>query len=669
LKNFMLRHIRDYVRPRLALKLGLLVLVSTGLISALTFRFSNRVARALVRREVEANARELARSTVNQLETILRSVQPLPQMLAHHAARRNLTRDELVELIQDELSANPHLYGSAVAYAPGLPGTDARPMAPYVFRKQGRFHYADLAAASYDYASQDWFLRPREMGKPVWTEPYFDEGGGETMMCTYAVPFYRDVDGVRTFAGVVGVDIELVHLTRIVSAVRPHQSGYAFLLSQTGQVLSHPNQEYVFVKSVFSLADESGDAQWREIGGKMIRGGEDFVRVRSPNTGWISWLYYAPVSSGWSMGILFPEEAILADLQAMRRVTIAVGILGLVLALAAIALVSRSVTRPIRMLALQTHEIARGNLDAAVPPLASGDEVGDLANSFESMRRALKDYIANLAASTAARERIESELKIARAIQRNFLPRRFPAFPGRTEFDLYARVEAAKAVGGDLYDFFLLDEHHLFFSIGDVSGKGVPAALFMAVTKTLIKGVARQNLPPAEVLARVNRELFTDNEELMFVTLFCGVLDLRTGEVHYTNAGHPPPLRLAPAAGATWVDLPPGPLLGIAPTAEYVTKTLRLEPMDTLLLYTDGVHEAMDPHQNTFGEARLQAFAASQIGAAPQDLVEGLFAAVRGFAGQEEQSDDITVLALQYRSANAGPEPPIPAGARPVGRC
>jgi sigma-B regulation protein RsbU (phosphoserine phosphatase) len=277
------------------------------------------------------------------------------------------------------------------------------------------------------------------------------------------------------------------------------------------------------------------------------------------------------------------------------------------------------------------------------------------------MRLALKEYIANLAASTAAKERIESELKIARTIQQNFLPRRFPPFPGRAEFDLYAHVEAAKAVGGDLYDFFLLDEQHLFFSVGDVSGKGVPAALFMAVTKTLVKGVARQNLRPSEILARVNRELFTDNDELMFVTLFCGVLDLRTGELEYTNAGHLPPLRLAQGAGATWVDLPEGPVLGVAPAAEYTTKILRLEPMDTLLLYTDGVHEAMNPHQNTFGEARLQAFAASQIGAAPKDLVEGLFAAVRGFAGQEEQSDDITVLALQYRSANAAPGTPVPA--------
>ncbi len=646
----MFRFIRNLVRPRLALKLGLLVLLSTGLIFALTYRGSKRVARTLILRQVEANARELARGSVNQIEAVLRSVQPLPQLLAHHVAGRNLTRDELVELIQAELLASPHLYGGAVAYAPGAPPAEPRPMAPYVFWKEGRLRYADLANAAYDYVSQDWYLLPRELGKAVWTEPHFDEGGGEAMMCVYAVPFYRDVNGVRTFAGVVGVDIELDYLTRIVTSVRPYQSGYAFLLSQNGQILSHPNKQYVFRESIFSLADETGNPQWREIGRKMVRGGEGFVRVRSPNTGLISWLYYAPVSSGWSMGILFPEEVILADLRAMNRVTVWIGAVGLGLTLVAIAVLSMSVTRPIRMLARQTRQIARGNLELAVPPVASGDEVGDLADSFESMRRALKEYIANLAVTTAAKERIESELKIARAIQHSFLPRRFPPFPGRTEFDLHAHVEAAKAVGGDLFDFFLLDEHHLFFSIGDVSGKGVPAALFMAVTKTLVKGAARQNSCPSEVLTKVNQELFTDNEELMFVTLFCGVLDLRAGELQYSNAGHLPPLRLASGGGASWVDLPAGSVLGIAPTTYYTTKTLRLEPMDTLLLYTDGVSEAMDPHQNSYGETRLQAFAASQIGIPPKDLVEALFASVRGFAGQEEQSDDITVLALQYRS-------------------
>jgi len=645
----MCRFFAEHFRPTLALKLGFLVLASTGLIFLLAFGYSNHVARALMLREVEANTRNLAHGTANRIEALLHAVEPLPQWLARHLASEHPGQGELVRLLEDELLANPDLYGSGVAFAPGEDAAQAMPAAPYVCRKDNRLRFVNLAEGNYDYPAQDWYLLPRELGKAVWTDPYFDEGGGETMMCTYCVPFYRQAGGQSVFAGVVGADIQLEHLVQIVSSIKLYQRGYAFLLSQNGQFVSHPNQEYVFKESIFSLADETGDKQLRALGRKMVRGGEGFVRVRSPNTGYVSWLYYAPISSGWSVAILFPEADILTGLRAMNRVVFWIGFLGFGLLLAVITLLSMGVTRPIRALAQQTHEIARGNLDLAVPPVASRDEVGVLSRSFENMRLALKEYVANLAAATAAKERIESELKIAQAIQRSFLPKRFPPFPGRTEFDLYAGLEPAKEVGGDLYDFFLLDEHRLFFSIGDVSGKGVPAALFMAVTKTLMKGVAEQHLSPAEVLAKVNRELFVDNEQMMFVTLFCGVLDVRTGELQYTNAGHLPPLLVRPSGQADWLDLPKGQVLGIAEAPAYATRTLTLEPLDTLLLYTDGVNEAMNAAKQLFGEERLQAFAQAQAGAGPKELVEALFASVRRFAGGEEQSDDITVLALRYR--------------------
>ena len=645
----MYRFVRDHFRPTLALKLGFLVLASTGLIFALAFGYSNRIARGLLLRSAEANTRDLARGTVNRIEAVLHSVQPLPQLLARQAAKRTLNQDELLELIRNELLASQHLYGSAVAYAPDPAAGQARRVVPYLYRKAGRFEYADLADAGYDYDSQDWYLLPRELGKPVWTDPYFDEGGGESMMCTYVVPFYRETNGVSTFAGVVGADLELEHLVQIVSAIKLYQSGYAFLLSQNGQIVSHPNKDYLFKESIFSLADETGDKQWRELGRKMLRGGEGFVRVRSPNTGLTSWLYYAPISSGWSVGILFPEQEVLADLRTLNRVVIWIGILGFGLLLAVITVLSTGVTRPIRTLAHQTNEIAHGNLELAVPPVTSRDEVGDLSKSFESMRVALKEYVANLAATTAAKERIESELKIAQTIQRSFLPKRFPPFPGKTEFDIYAELHPAKEVGGDLYDFFLLDPRHLFFGVGDVSGKGVPAALFMAVTKTLMKGLAEQHLDPSWVLRKVNAELFVDNEQMMFVTVFCGILDLDTGRVDYTNAGHLPPLLLRGAGGASWVQLPPGLVLGVSENPGYETRSLTLGPQDTLLLYTDGVTEAMNAGKELFSEDRLLAFARAQTCANPKDLVDGLLSAVQRFAGDEPQSDDVTLLALQFR--------------------
>jgi sigma-B regulation protein RsbU (phosphoserine phosphatase) len=634
----MLAFIRNHFRPTLALKLGLLVLGSTGCIFALAFGYSHQIARALLLKNVEANTRNMARASVNRIEAILHSVEPLPELLARQVAVEQPGSPQTLRWIQDELLAGPHVYGSAVAV-------------PYFCRRNGQLLYTDLRGALYDYPSQDWYLLPRELGKSVWTDPYFDEGGGNTLMCTYCVPFYREAGGRRVFAGVVGADLQLEHLVQIISSLKLYQHGYAFLLSQNGQFVSHPNPNLVFKESIFSLAEETGSKQWREIGRQMVRGDEGFVRVRPPGEGGESWLCYAPIANGWSLGILIPEAEIFADLRAMNRGVLWIGCIGFGLLLAVIALLSMGITRPIRALARQTNEIARGNLDLAVPPVTSHDEVGELSHSFENMRLALKEYVANLAATTAAKERIESELKIAHAIQRSFLPKRFPPFPDRTEFDIYAELQAAKEVGGDLYDFFLLDERHLFFSIGDVSGKGVPAALFMAVTKTLMKGVAEQNLSPSRVLEKVNHELYIDNDQMMFVTLFCGVLDLATGELRYTNAGHLPPLLLRRSRPVAWLDLPKGTVLGVSDAPAYASRTVQLEPLDTLLLYTDGVTEAMNPAKELFGDERLQAFADSQPDSAPKPLVESLFASVRQFAAGEEQSDDITVLTLQFRGS------------------
>ncbi|MBI5820599.1 MAG: SpoIIE family protein phosphatase [Verrucomicrobia bacterium] len=644
----MFRFIRERLRLTLAFKLGFLVLASTGAVFLLAFTYSNYIARGLMLEAVEENTRNLARSTVNRIEALLREVQPLPQSIAHHIASEPHTEQEITRMIHHVLRASPHIYGSAVAYAPDEFTKGVRSFAPYVYRKNGGFSFKNLGNANYDYGAEDWYLIPRELGKAIWTDPYYDEGGGETMMCTYSVPLFRESNGQRVFVGVVTADVQLEHLVEIVSSIKLYKTGYAFLLSQNGQFICHPNQDYVFKESIFSLADDLGEKQWRQIGIKMLRGGEGLARSHMPNSKSMSWLYYAPVSSGWSVGILFPEDEILANLQAMNRVVFWIGAIGFGLLLAVVFVLSRGVTRPIRTLALQTHEIARGNLDLMVPPLRSRDEVGDLSQSFENMRLALKEYVANLASTSAAKERIESELKIARTIQRSFLPKRFPPFPDRTEFDIYATLQAAKEVGGDLYDFFLLDENRLFFSIGDVSGKGVPAALFMAVAKTLMKGVAEQKLTPSQVLTKVNHELYVDNEQMLFVTVFCGILDLRTGELQFTNAGHPPPLLVRQSSGVSWLDLPKGVLLGVTEKPEYETWSITLGPQDKLFIYTDGVTEARSATGDFFGDDRLRVLVEKLAGSSPKELVEGVVAEAQNHTGKAPQWDDITALCIRY---------------------
>lgn len=211
-------------------------------------------------------------------------------------------------------------------------------------------------------------------------------------------------------------------------------------------------------------------------------------------------------------------------------------------------------------------------------------------------------------------------------------------------------------MGGDLYDFFLLDDSHLFFSIGDVSGKGVPAALFMAVSKTLMKGIASEKIPPADILGRTNRELCIDNDSMMFCTVFCGILNISTGELVYAGAGHNPPVTVTSDGRTAWLDVSPEIMLGVMEDAGYHTQQTILKSGDSLILYTDGVTEAMNHENNLYSNERLLQTLERQQSGCAQEIVENILLSVHEFVGAVAQSDDITVLALTYKGGGTHPD-------------
>ncbi len=253
-----------------------------------------------------------------------------------------------------------------------------------------------------------------------------------------------------------------------------------------------------------------------------------------------------------------------------------------------------------------------------------------------------------------ASERIETELGIASEIQRSILPRIFPPFPNRHEFDLYAETIPAREMGGDFFDFFFLDQDRLGLVIADVSGKGVPAAVFMAVTCTLLRATAPQATSPGQCLYRVNNMLCPENDAAMFVTVFYGILNTRTGDLEYGNAGHNLPYILSAPKGVTMLEHPGGPALGVIPDTPYPLKRVRLRPGDGLFLYTDGVTEAMDSRGTLFTDKRLQQFLVKIQERTPVDLIRDTVAEVRAHAAGEPQTDDITLLTLRYLREGGG---------------
>ena len=307
--------------------------------------------------------------------------------------------------------------------------------------------------------------------------------------------------------------------------------------------------------------------------------------------------------------------------------------------------VSNGISAPVRALCQGVKTVGEGRLDQTLD-IRTGDEIETLASAFNTMQGDLKAHIETLRRTTVEKERIERDLHVANKIQTSMLPRIFPPFPDIDNLDLFATMEAAREVGGDFYDFFLVDDSRLCFSIGDVSGKGVSAALFMVITRTILKNQALQGHSLAEIMRGTNEMLCDGNEECMFVTIFMGILDVRSGELEYVCAGHNPPLLARRDAPFAFLEVEPGVVAGVLEGAEFRTMKTMLAPGDLLYLYTDGVTEAMNARDELFGEERMLQAANACDGRRAQTVIAAVRAALDGYVQGTPASDDVTMLAL-----------------------
>lgn len=367
----------------------------------------------------------------------------------------------------------------------------------------------------------------------------------------------------------------------------------------------------------------------------------------------------------WYVATVLSRDAMLAPAESLlaREAMVFAGALALGLLLAYVF--ADRVSRPLTHLAGYAKALSTADFTAAEPfaeenrkglPVRRRDEVGRLAEAFIFMTDSLQANVRSLMAATSARERIEGELNVARDIQLGLLPKVMPAFPDRPEVDLSSLLVSAKEVGGDLFDYYFLDQHHLCFTIGDVAGKGVPAALFMAITKTLIKAAAERNAEPAAMLDRINNDLSHDNPNVIFVTLVVGILDVRDGRVRYANAGHNPPAILRLDGSLDILRGASGPAAGVMDDIHYAPLETYLAPGESILLYTDGVTEAETKEGAFYGDSRLfDLLRGTGCSATPDTIVRRIMADVREHAGGATQSDDITILSLRYMGPSAPP--------------
>ena len=504
----------------------------------------------------------------------------------------------------------------------------------------------------YDPRTERWYVNARKNEELSWTDVYLLFSGTKPGITAS----YPIIDRSGKFRGVVGLEIELAVLSNFLESLKVGKNGVAFIIDQKNQLIAYPDIHQTVVREggTFRPARvEELKLDWIRESFRLrkqddMQGSKDKFYSKVHGKNYISSFTSFPESFGmdWEIVLIIPEDDFIGSIKKANWQAVLISLWFLTIAIILVWVLSRGISRPIVDL---TEEIK--NIKDFPLALSSEDEtaeVADLKDAFNQMGDQLKEYMENLKETTAAKERIESELKIAHDIQMGILPKIFPPFPDRPEFDIYAALEPAKEVGGDLYDFFFMDDDHFCFTVGDVSGKGVPAALFMAITKTLIKTKATQGLTAETILARVNEDLSLDNPSVMFVTLFLGILNVRTGELYYCNGGHNPPYLIHTNGSLEFMETTNGMALGVMEDFIYTSKRIVLEKGETIFMYTDGVTEAMNEREELFSEERLENELNVLKDKSTQEMAAGVMERIKIFSEGVPQFDDITMMMLRF---------------------
>jgi serine phosphatase RsbU (regulator of sigma subunit)/HAMP domain-containing protein len=725
-------------------KLTSSILVVSVIFFLIVSNHNSKKIRSIFKGNLKDSAKNLSYSTLNKIESILKAVEKIPQQIAISLEGSSYTKEDLLSLIRQTVHNNSEIYGATIAFEPYMFDPNELYFAPYFYKHKDELRLTYIGSESYKYFSWDWYKLPKETNNSMWSEPYYDEGAGNIIMSTYSVPFFRNIKGERKLAGVVTADISLEWLQEMVSSIKIAETGYAFLISKKGTLVTHPRQDLIMNQTIFSLADQFNHPGLHKLGQSMVNGETSLISKKHLFTGEDAWLFHAPLpSNGWSLGVIFPKEELLAGINKLQVELKVFAAVGMGLLLLAIWFIARSITRPIEILSNATEQMAMGKTCDLVSKIDSNDEVGRLAKSFCIMEQELNKHIqeiedisklpgenpnpifragatreilyANKAATTVLtdwninvgnslpvifhesietalalkenqklelshrdklftfelmpviesgyinvygrditkireaekqlermtqeRNRIESEVKLATLVQEGFLPE-FP--PNLPKYEFSAHTVPAKFVGGDFYDFIELDSNRLGIVLGDVSGKGVSAALYMARLMSDIRYVSLINPDPVQVISQLNNILASRSRKGMFATASYLLLDVENRKLKICNAGHHA-LMIRRDGKIMEAGKAGGIPLGIVENSNYIEEDFSLLPGDLVFLYSDGAVEPVNPQMEQFGMERIQSILLQSEGT-PEETLKKISDAIQQFTQDAPQFDDMTFL-------------------------
>ena len=636
---------RSYIRRSLSRRLSLLIVLIATIIFVAALGFMFVESRKAVREEAISSATETLDNTVLRVNSLLDRVVLATDNFEWLPARHLNTPDSMFTYSARILRCNPDLNGCSISFEPDLFKDKGRYFSAYSYNNHGTIETTQEGNEQYEYFYFDWYQMAKLLDYPVWTEPFVDYNPEavytKEVIASYCKPL-RDNDG--NYVGTISTDISLEWLSKTISEVKPYPNSYSIMIGAGGTFFVHPDSTKLFNETIFTPTLEKPDTALTALGHAMQRGETGMRQLMFE--GQDCYMFYKALgSTGWSVAIVCPESDIFGGYNRLYRIVIAIVILGLIVMLFVFSRIIGHELEPLHTLALQAETIASGQFDKTLPEDKRIDEIGSLNHTFSNMQHSLVNFIEELKSTTAMKATIESELKVASDIQMGLIPRQFPPFPHRQDIDLYASMTPAKEVGGDLYDYFMQDER-LYFCIGDVSGKGIPASMFMAITRNLFRIIAQQNRAPWEVATQINSFLTRDNEQSMFVTMFIGMIDLRKGLMEFCNCGHNAPILDGKFLEAKDTNQP----LGLWESKAFNGEVIEDIRDKQLLLYTDGLNEAENQQQERLGDERLLELMQDSIHLSSEEVVTKLKAAVINHRAGAEPNDDLTLLCLSIKS-------------------
>ncbi len=670
---------------RLTRRIVLLMLIIMGLVAWLLYDAITQFAIGSegMRQEVflDASVNEVRRVTSNVFTGASNHVPEIEECLAQP--------DRLPLLMERVVRLNAYIRSCGLFFREAYYPQKGRWYCPYAVRTDSiHVETKDLGGPSHDYLSAEWFDKAMKATESHWSRPFFEDNDSVPLVaCLFPI---HDPSG-QTVA-VLSADLSLEWLRKrmqqldwdiftqewmspsqeTVEKFRDKDSSfnkeerfskwkpYSFLIAGDGTFIVHPDRQRIIHKRISDYAKATLDTVDDYVTRQMLAGKRGYMGDQIEQLpevvrldGRKMYVFYAPVKhTDWSMALAVPKYSIdLIGIFVAMLMLLLIAV-GLVVAFIVSRIVIRRAVKPLKQLSASAGEVAKGHFSTALPVIKHNDEVGVLRDSFDDMQKSLTKYVEELKTTTASKAAIENELEVAHNIQMGMLPKTFPPYPDRNDIDIYGSLNPAKEVGGDLFDFYIRDDM-LFFCIGDVSGKGVPASLVMAVTRTLFRNISAHTAEPGQIAAALNNTLSEGNDTCMFVTLFVGILHLSDGTLSYCNAGHDKPILI----GQEVRTLPceSNVPLGVSAGWTFTAQTAHITPQTTIFLYTDGLTEAEDASHAQFGFTRVNQTAkmiAAHGDDQPQKLIESMASAVKDFVREAAQSDDLTMLALKYLKTN-----------------